>query len=45
MKIRVPQDVKAWIEKQAEQNSSSQSSEIVRAIRERAARIEREMPA
>lgn len=33
LKIRLPADVKAFIEKEASENSSSQSSEVVRAIR------------
>ena len=33
LKIRLPEDVKAFIEAQAQANTSSQSSEIVRAIR------------
>ena len=33
--IRVPQDLKAWLAQQSERNASSQSSEIVRAVRER----------
>lgn len=33
--IRLPEDVKAWLVAQAAENASSQSSEIVRAIRER----------
>lgn len=32
--ILVPPDVKAFLEAQAEENCSSQNSEIVRAIRE-----------
>lgn len=33
LKIRVPRDVKAFIEGEARENSSSQNSEIVRCIR------------
>ena len=33
--IRLPADVKEWVVEQATHNSSSQSSEIVRALRER----------
>ena len=36
--LRLPQDVKAWIEAQANAVGSSQNSEIVRCIRERMAR-------
>ncbi|HRN99973.1 MAG TPA: Arc family DNA-binding protein [Nitrobacter sp.] len=42
LKIRIPPDAKAFIEAQARENSSSQNSEIVRAIRER---MKREGPA
>lgn len=34
-KLRVPADVKEFLAAEAERNASSQSSEIVRAIRER----------
>lgn len=37
--VRLPRDVKAWLLAQAEANASSQSSEIVRALRERMVRI------
>ena len=33
LQLRLPADVKAWLEEQAEKNSSSQNSEIIRAIR------------
>lgn len=33
--LRVPRDLKSWVEAQAEINGSSQNSEIIRAIRER----------
>lgn len=33
LKIRLPMDVKAYLEAEAEENSSSQCSEVVRAIR------------
>lgn len=35
LKIRLPVDVKRWIEEQTTKNASSQNSEIVRAVRER----------
>ena len=35
VQLRLPSDLKAWIAAQAEQNASSQNSEIVRAVRER----------
>lgn len=37
--VRLPDDVKAFIKAEATINTSSQNSEIVRAIRERMARI------
>lgn len=40
VQLRLPSDLKAWIAAQAEQNASSQNSEIVRAIRERMERQE-----
>lgn len=40
MQLRLPPDLKAWIEAQAETNASSQNSEIVRAVRERMERQE-----
>jgi hypothetical protein len=33
--VRLPRDVKAWIEREAERNGASQNSEIIRAIRVR----------
>jgi hypothetical protein len=33
--VRLPTDVKDWLEAQAARNASSQTSEVVRAIRER----------
>jgi hypothetical protein len=35
MQLRLPPDAKAFIVAQAQENASSQNSEIVRAIRER----------
>lgn len=35
LKIRMPRELKAFIAIQAERNKSSQSSEIVRCVRER----------
>lgn len=32
--LRLPADVKAWVEAEASNNASSQNSEIVRALRE-----------
>lgn len=31
--LRLPEDVKTWLEREARRNLSSQNSEIVRAIR------------
>lgn len=39
--IRVPEELKAWLIDQAERNASSQTSEIVRAVRERMSRYAR----
>lgn len=39
--IRLPDDVKSWIEAEAAKNSCSQNSEIIRAIRERMERLQR----
>jgi Arc-like DNA binding domain len=36
--VRLPQDVKDWLVEQAAENASSQTSEIVRAVRERMVR-------
>jgi hypothetical protein len=33
--VRLPRDVKFWLIEQAAENASSQTSEIVRAVRER----------
>lgn len=40
LQLRLPSDVKAWIEQQAERNMSSQNSEIVRAVRQAMSREE-----
>lgn len=39
--LRLPPDLKEWVEKQARINGSSQNSEVVRSIRERMERVER----
>jgi Arc-like DNA binding domain len=39
--IRVPKELKAWLSEQAAHNASSQTSEIVRAVRERMNRYAR----
>lgn len=41
MRIRVPEDVKAWIEAEAEKNLRTQNAEIVMAIRQL---MQKEMP-
>lgn len=33
--LRLPVDLKTWIEREAKRNRSSQNSEIIRAVRER----------
>jgi hypothetical protein len=38
--VRLPIDVKDWLARQSAENASSQSSEVVRAVRERMARCE-----
>ncbi|WP_439618342.1 Arc family DNA-binding protein [Shinella sp.] len=44
--LRIPLDVKAFVDQEAERNGSSQNSEIIRAVRERMDRVKRgEMPA
>lgn len=35
LQLRLPPDLKSWVEAQAEANAASQNSEIVRAVRER----------
>ena len=35
LQLRLPPDLKLWLNKQAKRNGSSQNSEIVRALRER----------
>lgn len=44
MKIRVPQDCKTFLSAEAIRNASSQTSEIVRSIRERMDRQKAERP-
>ena len=39
-KLRIPAELKAWLDEQAEKNRSSLSSEVVRSIRERRERVE-----
>lgn len=40
IQLRLPEDLKEWLEQQAAQNGSSQNSEIIRAVRERATRMQ-----
>lgn len=40
LQLRLPEDLKTWLKQQAAQNGSSQNSEIVRAVRERADRMQ-----
>jgi hypothetical protein len=35
MVLRLPRDIKRWLEREAVENASSQNSEIIRAIRQR----------
>lgn len=42
--VRLPPDIKAWIEQQSEYHQSSQTSEIVRALRERMERTQITQP-
>jgi hypothetical protein len=43
--VRLPIDVKAFVDEQAERYGSSQNSEIIRALRERMERVDKEIPA
>jgi Arc-like DNA binding domain len=38
--VRLPRDIKDWLVEQAADNAGSQTSEIVRAVRERMARCQ-----
>jgi hypothetical protein len=42
MVIRLPKDVKGWLEKEAQRTGASQNSEIVRSLRARMDREQRE---
>ena len=42
MQLRLPAEVKAWIEEQARQNVCSQNSEVIRAIRAAMSRAEQQ---
>lgn len=35
IKLRLPHDLKSWVEQESEINKSSQNSEVIRALRER----------
>lgn len=35
LQLRLPQDIKSWLEAEANKNSSSQNSELIRAVREK----------
>ncbi|WP_411887343.1 Arc family DNA-binding protein [Hydrocarboniphaga effusa] len=39
-KLRLPPDLKEWIDQQSQINRSSKSSEIIRSVRERMERME-----
>lgn len=40
MQLRLPSELKAWIEAEAEKNGSSQNSEVIRAVRDRMERTD-----
>nr|WP_236951471.1 Arc family DNA-binding protein [Ketogulonicigenium robustum] len=40
MQLRLPSELKAWLEAEAEKNGASQNSEVIRAIRAAMARSE-----
>ncbi|MGY6697873.1 MAG: ribbon-helix-helix domain-containing protein [Roseinatronobacter sp.] len=40
MQLRLPPDLKAWIEAEAAKNGASQNSEVIRAIRDRMERTD-----
>jgi len=40
LQLRLPPDLKAWLEAEADRNASSQNSEVVRAIRAAMARTD-----
>ena len=42
LNLRIPEDLKVWIEAQSSCNGSSQTSEVIRALRERMQRVEAE---
>lgn len=42
LQLRLPPDLKDWLQAEAARNISSQNSEVVRAIRERKDRIEQQ---
>lgn len=43
--LRLPIDLKFFVDREAEKNGSSQNSEIIRALRERMEKVEKELPA
>lgn len=43
--VRLPEEVKAFVEKEASRNANSQNSEIIRCIREKMDRTEKGIPA
>lgn len=42
IKLRMPVDLKVWVDQQAKMNRSSKGSEIVRCVRERKDRVEQQ---
>lgn len=41
--VRLPEDIKAFVEREASRNGNSQNSEIIRCIREKMDRVALEM--
>ncbi|KEP68518.1 DNA-binding protein [Thioclava dalianensis] len=42
LQLRLPGDLKDWIAEQAKRNGASQNSEIIRAVRDRMDRVQKE---
>lgn len=43
LQLRLPTDIKVWIQDQAEKNGSSQNGEVIRAVRDRMAQVEQQL--
>jgi predicted HicB family RNase H-like nuclease len=39
MVVRIPRDVKSWLEEEAARTGASQNSEVIRALRERQQKV------